>query len=132
MSLKLNVIYEYCMNRNEILDKMSSSFLSFRATYFHLKEKGRVICALQYLHAFDPESYKSITQNIFWCLCLNVQNNAHFFFVYFWCRVLRHRTRFYFLFLLSLFICITLFFFIPLCHFLGWQTKFVFTMLQFN
>ena len=82
MSLKLNVIYEYCMNKIEILNKMSSSFLLFRATYFHLKEKGRVMCALQYLHVSISNYTKAVLGTSFRCLCLSLPQIMHISFLF--------------------------------------------------
>ena len=93
----------------------------FGQSIFILKKKVELGAYVICMRSF-PNHIKQFGTS-FTVFCLGLSNNAHFFFVYFWCRLLEAWNAFSTSSFLSFFICATLFFCIPLCHFLGWQTK---------
>ena len=54
----------------------------FWATYFHPKEKGRVMCALQYLHVSISNYTKAVLGTSFRCLCLSLPQIMHISFLF--------------------------------------------------
>ena len=70
----------YCYTYNCNKPKAFSQY--FWATYFHPKEKGRVMCALQYLHVSISNYTKAVLGTSFRCLCLSLPQIMHISFLF--------------------------------------------------